>query len=81
MGSPAVFTKVGKAQKRPDVRIPSLLSSGPQSFSLGCLLRSTPNAGAKHRTEKAGEGDSLQGGTWEPKSSPGGGGVLSGECE
>lgn len=52
MGFPAVFTKVGKKQKRPDVGILSLLSSSPQSFSLRCSLHSFLNVMA-NRVEKA----------------------------
>lgn len=52
MGLPAALTEVGRGQKRPDVRIWSLLLS-PQSFRLQYFLHSSPNAGGKHTTEEA----------------------------
>lgn len=50
-----MFTEVGRGQKEPDVRILSLSYSSPQRFSLPYFLHSSPDAGGKHRTEKAGE--------------------------
>lgn len=52
MGFPAVFREVGTKQKRPDVGILSLLSSRPQTLSLGCFLHHYPSAGV-NRIEKA----------------------------
>lgn len=52
MGFPAVFREVGTKQKRPDVGILSLLSSRPQTLSLGCFLHHYPSVGV-NRIEKA----------------------------